>query len=130
MRILLDTNVLISSVITQGACHELLGHSLRVHKVVASDFIREEFVTKLTMKFKFSKHEALSAAELIFQRVVFVVPMNVVVPGLKDKNDLPILGTALAGDCDLIITGDKELLKLGTFKGIQLISPAEYWNIA
>ena len=56
-----------------------------------------------------------------------VEPAAVYHPNI-DENDLPILGTAVAGYAETIVTGDNVLLKLRAFRGIRIISPREFLN--
>jgi len=43
----------------------------------------------------------------------------------RDPDDDNILAAALGGNCDCIITGDKDLLTLKSFAGITIVDPAE-----
>jgi predicted nucleic acid-binding protein len=45
-----------------------------------------------------------------------------------DPDDLPVLGTAVAGLCHCLVTGDKELLSLKTVEGIPIIAPSSFWR--
>jgi len=45
---------------------------------------------------------------------------------LQDETDNKILECATAGKADAIVTGDKEMLKLGSYKGIKIISLKDY----
>ena len=51
MKILLDTNVLIAALISNGVCHELLEHCVLRHVLFTSEFILEETQQKLIEKF-------------------------------------------------------------------------------
>ncbi len=44
----------------------------------------------------------------------------------RDPNDDFILECALIGDADLIVTGDKDLLSIGVYKAIRIVTPGEY----
>ena len=46
----------------------------------------------------------------------------------RDPTDVAILGTAVAGDADLLVTVDNDLLALGRYAEIAIVRPAEYWN--
>jgi len=46
----------------------------------------------------------------------------------RDKDDNIIIGTALSGNAEFIITGDEDLLVLKTYKGIDIITPREFWS--
>ena len=128
MRILLDTNVLIASIISHGVCFELFEHCIRNHNVISSKYIINEFVEKINYKFKYTKSEVNAAKNIIFERIEIVQPENIKIKNLKDKNDFPIIGTAIAGKCDCIITGDKHLQELNKIKDIDIIRPSEFWQ--
>ena len=46
-----------------------------------------------------------------------------------DEEDNKILESAVAADADYLITSDRHLLKIGKFKGIDIVRPEEFWNI-
>ena len=52
------------------------------------------------------------------------------IPGnaCRDSADLPILGVAVGGSADLLVTVDKDLLALGTYQGIPILKPGEFWR--
>lgn len=43
----------------------------------------------------------------------------------RDVDDDAILGTAISGGADWIVSGDKDLLVLGQYQGMSVITPAE-----
>jgi predicted nucleic acid-binding protein len=56
-----------------------------------------------------------------------------IVPGMseqpvviRDPKDMHILAAALAERCEIIVTGDKDLLELAKYKGIHILTPAEF----
>ncbi len=128
MRILLDTNVLISGFIAHGACAELIEHCAHYHVLVTSEFILEEFKEKLVSKFGFSDKEATRAVELMRTKFKIYDPTHLPHTACNDPNDLAILGSALAGECHCIITGDGELLKMNQYQHIDIISPSNFWK--
>jgi predicted nucleic acid-binding protein len=46
----------------------------------------------------------------------------------RDPDDDVVLATALAGGCRCIVTGDRDLLVLGEYQGIVIVSPRDFWN--
>jgi predicted nucleic acid-binding protein len=46
----------------------------------------------------------------------------------RDPDDDVVLGTAVAGKCEAIVTGDKDLLDLGSYEGIVIVSPRTFWG--
>jgi putative PIN family toxin of toxin-antitoxin system len=124
--LVLDTNVLIAAFIARGVCGDLLEHCVRQHKLVTSEFILNEFREKLTSKFKFTSVEADSAAALLLTRMVVVDPAELPSPTCRDPDDDNVLATAVAGNCDCIITGDRDLLVLQRFSGVDIVSPSDF----
>ncbi len=129
MRLVLDTNVLIAAFITHGACNELLEHCAVHHDIVLSAFILDELRDKLSGKFGFSSAEAEAVIRLLRSRVVLVAPHALDRPICRDPDDDFILGTALAGNCDCVVTGDRDLLDLQCVQGIRIVSPADFWGM-
>ncbi len=126
MRIVIDTNVLISSFIGRGSSHKVLEHCIRHHQVVTSQFILDELREKLVEKFKYAPELANEAIALLQSRMNLVVPEPLTAPVCRDADDDNILATALAGQCECIITGDKDLLVLQKFNAIKIVNPATF----
>lgn len=129
MKLVLDTNVLISAFIAHGACHELLEHCAINHQVVLSPFILAEFKQTLIHKFGFSADEADEADALLRSRFDVITPLTLAEPICRDADDDHVIGTALAGHCACIVTGDKDLLDLRCVKQIQVVSPSRFWAL-
>jgi len=127
MKVVLDTNVLIAAFITQGVCNDLLEHCIRHHELVTSDFILlDEFHRHLIGKFKYDTAEASEAIELLRSKMEVVTPTSFENPVCRDSDDDMVLGTAIAGKAECIVTGDKDLLVLETFRAVDIIRPGEF----
>jgi uncharacterized protein len=131
VRIALDSSVLIAAHISRaGVCAELLEDVLLHHELVISGFILEELGRKLVEKFNFPKRDADQVGAFL-RRVSVVVESTDLPPGLcRDPTDLPVLGTAVAGACSLLISVDRDLLDMQTIQAIPIIRPGEYWRRA
>ena len=126
MRILLDTNILIAAFIVHGVCAELLDHCIRRYRLITSEFILDEFLKKLVHKLKYDHAEAEEAIGLLKLKMEIVKPVMLKTQICRDADDDIILGTAIAGNANCIITGDKDLLTLKEFDNIDIISPSEF----
>ncbi len=126
MRIVLDTNVLIASLIARGICHDLVEHCYLTHSLITSEFILNEVNEKLTFKFKFSLESAAEAVDLFTSCMEIVVPTVFEDQVSRDADDNKVLGTAVAGNADCLVTGDKDLLVLKEFSGIDILSPGDF----
>jgi uncharacterized protein len=128
LKLVLDTNVLIAAFVARGTCAELLEHAVSNHTVVCSAYILDELKRTLVEKFDVSVSDAKHAVALLRERFQMVVPADVPKGTCPDEDDLPILGTAVAGGCACAITGDRELLALGRYQEVLILSPAEFWR--
>lgn len=129
MKVVLDSSVLIAASISRaGVCAELLEDLLTHHEWVISDFIAEELMRKLRDKFKFPDNEISQLHRFLTNHTTSVVPTKLPNDVCRDPTDIPILGTAVAGKVDLLITVDKDLLSIGNYQGIAIIKPGEFWE--
>lgn len=128
MRIVLDTNVLIAAFIARGACHDLLEHCILRHSLATSEFILAELKEKLIEKFGFTAKRAAEVDALLRSRMELVVPTGLASSVCRDPDDDNILAAAAAGNCECIVTGDKDLLVLKQVGNIVIVSPAEFPN--
>ena len=129
MRIALDPSVLIAAHFSRaGVCAELLEDVLLHHELVISEFILEELRRKLVEKFDFPKREAGQVAAFLRRTGIVVMPADLP-PGLgRDPTDMPVLGTAVAGEWALLISVDRDLLDMRTVREVPIIRPGDYWR--
>jgi uncharacterized protein len=127
VRLVLDTNVLIAAVIARGHCHELLEHVAFAHDLFTSEFILDEFQTKLAGKFRMPQSLVVAAVDLQRSRMRIVEPAALPEPASRDSDDDQVLATALGAKADLLITGDSDLLELNAYAGIPIVAPAGFW---
>jgi putative PIN family toxin of toxin-antitoxin system len=129
VKLVLDSSVLIAAAISRaGVCAELLEDVLTHHELVISDFILDEVGEKLREKFKFPEGEIGQLLRFLKKAAITVTPTEIGSGVCRDPEDLPVLGTAVAGVVDLLITVDKDLLALSNFQGIAIIKPGEFWR--
>ena len=131
MRVVIDTNILVSAFLWHGLPGELI--ELAGDKTIqpyTSRVLIEELTSVLTRK-KLAKQVAatgLSAAEMIshFRRLVTVVSAPALPQQVsRDPDDDAVLACALAARVDLIISGDADLLSLKTFQAIPIVTVAQ-----
>ena len=123
MRIVLDTNVLLAALGTRGLCEALLAVCLEGHDLVTSDHILRELSRHLAGKFRVPRRRVREIVALLREQAEVVEPARVPSGACGDPDDLPVLGTAVAGDADLLVTGDADLLALGSHGRIAIVSP-------
>ncbi|MGH8476168.1 MAG: putative toxin-antitoxin system toxin component, PIN family [Methylococcales bacterium] len=129
MRLVLDTNVLITAFIASGICADLFDHCARHHTLLTSDFILHELREQLTVKFHFDPEEVGEVVNLAVSRMVLVQPVDLPAQACRDPDDDRIIATAVAANCDCIVTGDKDLLVLWRSNDIQIVTPRPFFGL-
>jgi putative PIN family toxin of toxin-antitoxin system len=128
-KVVLDTNILVS-IIGWGEKPEIiLGLCITDDiKLIISPSILDEFKETIFLKrFDFiekgKKEKFVSLLMKIAEVVEPSVRLNVIT---EDEDDNRIIECAIAGGADFIISGDKDLLRLGKFGGIRIVSPSQF----
>lgn len=128
MKIVLDTNVLFASLSTHGVCFELVENCVRFHQLFTSQFILDELHKNLVKKLDLSPKKAKEVIALLSSRMEIVEPAPLPKPVCRDPDDDQVLGTAIAGKCSCVISGDKDLLVLKKVQGVVILSPSAFWK--
>jgi putative PIN family toxin of toxin-antitoxin system len=128
MKVFLDTNVLASAVATRGLCADVLRQVFASNQLCISEQVLNEL--NRVLKFKFGAGQDLldDFIWLLQQDTVLAQPAQLPRVELQDKDDLPILGAAIAAGAEVLVTGDKELLALGHIKDMEILSPRQFWE--
>ena len=129
VRVVIDTNVLISAAFWPGKPHRLLDlvRHRDVH-CVTSDPLLAEFFRILTDPQKAFGLAACEAEEIVAEvrALATVVSPATSVKLCRDPDDDQVLECAVEGKVAYVVTGDKDLLDLGQFAGIPILSVAEF----
>ena len=128
MKLLLDTNVLVAALVARGTCSDLLEHCVRLHVVISSRPLLDELRDVLTRKFRQRAADVRATVRLFEETFTLVTPVPLEVPACRDTDDDVVLATGLAGECVAVVTGDRDLLILDPFRGIRVLSPADFWK--
>jgi uncharacterized protein len=126
-RVVLDTNVLLSALIFGGRPRQVVELLPRgIVDVVISPEILTEMRRKIANKFPDFSSELALMELLLEEEAELVMLGSVTANASRDDDDNRILETALIGNCDHIISGDKDLLVLKEYEGIRIVAPAEF----
>ena len=116
MRVLLDTNILISAAIFPSPVTKDFLRQLRAlnAKIFLCNHIVKEFVDVYQEKFP---HKQVAAQRFLQELPSQLIPSSALqnndsVSSIRDVNDAPILAAAIEGNVDVLVTGDKDFLVL------------------
>ena len=127
MKVTFDTNVLVSAFeFPSGrAAQVLLNIRSERDLMFISCPIIEELLRVLADKFGRTEAELEGVRAFIRQFAGLVTPSETL-SILADEPDNRILECAVAADADLIVTGDRQMLALGNFQRIRIVTLADY----
>ena len=123
MKVFLDTNVLISAVISRGLCRDLLRTAQEEHDVVVSQLVVDEFERVLRDKFGATQPALGKALMLLDDIEVTMNPTVVLDAGAPETNDTLILTAAIDARADVLVTGDHGMLAQANVLPIDVVSP-------
>lgn len=131
-RIVLDTNQIVSGLLTRrGLQADLLdAWQERCYLLITSPFLFSEVQAvlaepKLKEKYRL-KESQIEKFLTLLKMESFQVPGLVHVKACRDPDDDAILGCAVEGEADFIVTGDSDLLVLKEYKGIRILTARHY----
>ena len=131
MRWVIDTNVLVSALIWRGTPRALLeeGFAAGVRFLTSPALLAELQATLLYPKLQAAQRQrdldpvALFDAARIILLSIGSPPLPA--PVSRDPDDDAILACAVAGEAGLIVSGDGDLLTLGHFQQIPIVTAAQ-----
>jgi putative PIN family toxin of toxin-antitoxin system len=128
MRIVLDTNVFISGIFFTGPPFQILKawRDGRIQLLVSPAILDEYQRIGAELALRFRDVDVRPFLDLLtIQAEIVLAPA---LPSVihDDPSDDKFLEAALAGKAPYIISGDKHLLKLSVFQGIQILKPKEF----
>jgi putative PIN family toxin of toxin-antitoxin system len=127
MRIMLDTNVLVSLLLFPGQrMNAMMEHIFAEHELVLSSFVVDELKEVVHRKFP-AKEKVVDKLLLHMSYNLVYTPqeMDKTMFRIRDAKDYPVLYTAILEDVDILITGDKDFAAVGIEKP-ELMTPTEF----
>lgn len=128
MRVALDTNVLVAAVATRGLCADVVNLIMAEHELILGEAVLTELKRVLRKKMRVPS-VVLDEFESLLRRESRVVPKaKAFVVAIRDKSDIPVLSEAIAGNTEILITGDRDLLDIAEQLPLQILTPRAWWE--
>ena len=133
VRVVLDTNVVISGLLWRGPSHRILARveSGEVESCATSAMLDELREVLSRPKFRVTINRRQTSVDEMMAAVIAHVflcePIAITPPRtLRDPDDAIILSCAASAQATYITSGDDDLLSLGDFQGIRIVSPSAF----
>lgn len=131
LRIVLDTNVLISAIIHSGKPRKLfqMGIDGKYKILISKETLDELSAVLQRPKFKMTREDIMRIVSALMETGENIrVTSNFKVIS-NDPDDDIILNTAHDGDADYLVSGDNDIQSLENFRGIKIVSVDEILKI-
>jgi uncharacterized protein len=129
MRVILDSNVIIAAVAARGLCEAVLELCLERHHIILCEAILDEIEEKLSGKIRVSPSVITELQRVLRAYADILEPDEVHSSACRDPDDLKVLGLVVPGNADVIVTGDKDLLVIRTYRGARIMTPRNFWEV-
>jgi len=138
MRVLLDTNILISHLlrptyegpsarIVRGALAETFTLLLPQELV---DELASRVLTKPYLRRYIQPEDVRELADLLLEVADVLPPLEYPIPKVtRDPKDDYLLAYAVVYEADYLVSGDKDILVLGEVEGVRMLSPREFVSL-
>ena len=125
MRIMLDTNVLLSAILFPSErMNRMMRCIFEEHRLVLSSFVVDELGYVIRRKFP-AKAAAQMLSAMSYELVYTPRIMDQTLFAIRDPKDYPVLYTAMVEDVDVLITGDKDFAEIQVERP-EICTPAEF----
>jgi putative PIN family toxin of toxin-antitoxin system len=133
MRVVLDTNVIVSALLSPHGVPsqifhywELLYFDLLVSEKSLDELMRVMEYPKIRKRLRSTDEEQAQFVDFLREKALWVTHHEVIQAVQSDMSDNIYLEIALAGQARFLISGDQHLLRLKEFRGIHIIAPTEF----
>lgn len=129
MRIVIDTNLLIDAALDEHHFANRILNAVIENKLEAFANRATLRENQLLAEKKISDPRHLTKLRAVFQKIKFAADIGKHLRVISDRHDNKLLESAITSQADYLITSDKEILKLGEYRGIRIVTPKEFWAI-
>lgn len=133
IKAVVDTNVLVSSMIKQGKPRDLWNAVLdgKIHLVVSEEILQEFISVAARPKIAryLDKTGIDTFLKILLQKAELINSEGESLNLAEDPDDNMVLETAVAGGAGYIVSGDEHLIKLEGFRGIKILTVANTLKI-
>lgn len=137
MKVVIDTNVFVSAtLVAQGPSAQIIDawKQAERYRLIVSPAILEElrevlFYPRIRKISTWTEEEVEQLLEAV-ERLAVKTPGEPRLQVIRvDPDDDKFLIAAVEGGADYIVSGDPHLKDLGSYEGVEIVSPAAFWGI-
>ena len=130
MKVILDTNVIISGIFFSGPPSIILDawRSGKLKLIISKEILDEYSEVSERISLKYPGIDIDRILELITIHSKSVIPKRIESEVCQDASDLKFIECALASKTKVIVSGDKHSLDINGYAEIEVINPTNFVN--
>jgi putative PIN family toxin of toxin-antitoxin system len=128
MKVVLDTNVLISAIFFAGPPSRILSAWVEdeFELVVSTEILEEYREVASRIGGKFPGIELGPVLDRIVSNALLVVPAHLPNDACADRDDIKFLECAVASRAECVVSGDRAVLRSSGYEGIEVLTPRRF----
>jgi len=128
VKIVLDTNVFISGIFWSGPPYQILKawQQRKIELIVSQEILNEYDHVSKALSEKYPAIDLSPFIELLTIHAELCVPEKLKEPISRDPDDDKFIACALSAKIKIIVTGDKDLLSVSGYQGINIMKPSSF----
>lgn len=129
MRIVLDANVIISALISNGLSHQVVDICIDDHEIFMSKALNIEVLNFFARKVKTTADEKHRIVKFLDELGPEIVPKGKPPVLCRDKNDNHVLHLVQTCSARILISGDQDLLVLKKHERAHVLTPRQFLEV-
>lgn len=132
LRIVIDTNSLVSSILIKSSLPDLAFKAARKTGIILLSNDTSQELQEVLTRTKFDKYISLDVREEFLTKLKLEAEqifISEIITECRDSKDNKFLEVAVNGNATHIITGDGDLLELHLFRGISILTPRQFLEV-
>ena len=128
MKVIVDTNVFISGVFFSGPPHQILNawRDGKIQLAISQEILREYRRVGKIIAEQFPSIDLKPILDLVTITAELYQTQHLPKPVCTDPDDDKFLACAIASGSRIIVSGDKHLLKVSGYQGVEILKPHEF----
>jgi len=115
---------------TRGLAADVVRLVLAEHDLLVPAVVLDELERVLAAKLKLPKVRIAEYLAFLREHEVIAKPARLLEVEVRDRADASVLASAVAGQADVLVTGDQDPLVLGTRAPVPVLDPRGFWTLA
>lgn len=128
MRVVLDSNIIVAAFAGRGLCNSLFELCQDRCTVILSNHILEEVERALLTEINIPAKNVSYIIDYLRKFSAIENYQTLKTQVCRDRDDDNILSLAKHSNSEYIITGDKDLLALGSYEKVKINTPRDFWE--